>query len=145
MELPVDLEPFSGLTRLRISSNLHRTRGGQVGLARRAKPIDAAGKCRGGVLFLARILRFLLVLVVLSWAVWLVRRLFAHLSMPSARRETRPETPVIARRLYRDPSCGTHVSDELSYSLEEAGQVLHFCSTECRERYRASLRRAAGG
>ncbi len=117
----------------------------KAGLARRAKPIDAAERSRGGVLFLARILRFLLGLVVLFWAVSLVRRLFAHLSMPTARRETPPETPVIARQLYRDPWCGTYVSDQLSYSLEEAGQVLHFCSAECRERHRASLRRAAGG
>lgn len=96
-------------------------------------------------MFFARILRFLLALLVFSWLIWLVRKLFAQLSMPGTGRETPPESSAKARRLYRDPWCGMHVSDELPYSLEEAGQVVHFCSTECRERYRRSLRRAAGG
>jgi len=45
--------------------------------------------------------------------------------------------------LYRDPFCGTHISPEISFPLEQAGQVLHFCSAECRARYVQSSRRAA--
>jgi YHS domain-containing protein len=94
------------------------------------------------VAFLARIIRFLMWLVVLSWATWLLRRLFTALSS-RPRREVSPAPPM-PKPLYRDPWCGTHVSGEISYTLEQAGQVLHFCSAECRDRYRASLRRAAG-
>jgi len=92
-----------------------------------------------GVGFLARIIRFLFWFVILSWAVWLVRRLFRAGAAPSAH----PPAPRGAVRLYRDPMCGTHVSPEISFPLEDAGQVLHFCSAECRERYRTSERRAA--
>lgn len=40
-----------------------------------------------------------------------------------------------AIRLFRDPSCGTYVSPEISFKLEKSGRITHFCSAECRERY----------
>ena len=89
--------------------------------------------------FLARIVRLLLWLVV---AVWLGRKLVSLLSS-GERREVPPASPLAPKPLYRDPWCGTHVSPEISYSLEQGGQILHFCSAECRERYQASLRPAA--
>jgi len=49
--------------------------------------------------------------------------------------------PAIA--LHRDPWCGTHVSPEISFPLQQAGQVMHFCSAECRTRYQQSSQRAA--
>jgi len=91
--------------------------------------------------FLARILWVLLWLVL---ATWLVRRLLSLFASPARKAEHRPE-PMTAKPLYRDPWCGTHVSAEISHPLNEAGQTLHFCSAECRERYRASERRAASG
>jgi YHS domain-containing protein len=58
---------------------------------------------------------------------------------------SRPD-PVQTRSaipLHRDPWCGTHVSPEVSIPLEQAGQMLHFCSAECRARYQRSSQRAA--
>ena len=52
--------------------------------------------------------------------------------------ETRSAVP-----LHRDPWCGTHVSPEISFPLEQAGQIQHFCSAECRESYLKASRRAA--
>ena len=49
-------------------------------------------------------------------------------------------TPVA---LQRDPYCGTYVSPEISFPLEQSGQVLHFCSAECRARFQANAKRAA--
>ena len=95
---------------------------------------------QSGVAFLAWIVRLLLWLVV---ATWLGRKLFALLGA-SKRKEIYP-APLVPKPLYRDPWCGTHVSAEISYPLEQGGQVLHFCSAECRERYQASQRRAASG
>ena len=93
---------------------------------------------------LGRIFQFLIWLLLLSWVFWLVRRIFAG---PKHSRNQQSQVPSgrEPRRLYRDPVCGTHVSPEISYSLEESGQVIHFCSVACRERYQASLPRAAGG
>lgn len=92
--------------------------------------------------FLARIVRFLLWLVV---ATWLVRTLVGALFATFAPKKVPPVSPPAPKPLFRDPWCGTHVSAEISHTLEEAGQVLHFCSAECRERYRTSQRRAASG
>jgi YHS domain-containing protein len=36
----------------------------------------------------------------------------------------------------RDPVCGMFVSTELSHKLNDGTQTLHFCSSECLERYR---------
>ncbi|HXP78780.1 MAG TPA: hypothetical protein VN976_02655 [Verrucomicrobiae bacterium] len=52
--------------------------------------------------------------------------------------ETRSAIP-----LHCDPWCGTYVSPEISFPLEQAGQVLHFCSAKCRARYERSTQRAA--
>ncbi len=76
---------------------------------------------------------------------WLGRKLFSTLGPAQAPREKYPNSPLVPKPLYRDPWCGTHVSPEISYSLEQAGQALHFCSAECRERYLESQRRAANG
>jgi YHS domain-containing protein len=45
--------------------------------------------------------------------------------------------------LFRDPSCGTFVSPEISIAITRAGQEIHFCSEQCRDRYVRSERRAA--
>lgn len=94
-----------------------------------------------GVGFLARFLRYVFWVVILTW---LVRRLQQWLFPPQTPRLVSPGTPV-SNPLFRDPVCGTHVSPEISYTLEQGGQILHFCSAECREHYRVTQRRAAGG
>ena len=53
-----------------------------------------------------------------------------------------PQSTRSAIPLHRDPWCGTYVSPEISFPLEQAGQVLHFCSAECRARYERSSQRA---
>ena len=40
-----------------------------------------------------------------------------------------------AGEVVRDPECGTFVSTELSHRLKWKGQVLHFCSEQCLEKY----------
>jgi len=103
------------------------------------KPPESVGR---GVAFLARILRIVLWLVI---ATWLGRKLLGWLFNPGTKREVSPASPLASKPLYRDPWCGTHVSSEISFPLEQGAQLFHFCSAECRERYRASQRRAAGG
>jgi len=50
--------------------------------------------------------------------------------------------PPKPKPLVRDPVCGTFVATEISYPLELDGESLHFCSAECRDRYRAAQPRA---
>ena len=40
--------------------------------------------------------------------------------------------------LKRDPVCGTYVSTDVSVTRTVNGKVVHFCSKECREKYRAA-------
>jgi YHS domain-containing protein len=97
------------------------------------------------VTFLNRFLTFVLVVVLVAWAIWLVRRVrfwMGYLTGRSARPVHRAaEKPEVA--LHRDPICGMFVSPEVSFTLEQQGQVHHFCSAECRERFQNSLPRAA--
>ena len=39
--------------------------------------------------------------------------------------------------LKKDPVCGTYVSPEAAFTRTVKGQVLHFCSADCRDRYSA--------
>jgi YHS domain-containing protein len=73
------------------------------------------------------------------------RKLFAQI-LGSAKRPSAPPVPETrnAIPLHRDPWCGMYVSSEISVPLEQSGQVLHFCSQECRARYQGSAKRAAG-
>ena len=76
---------------------------------------------------------------------WIMRKLLAKaLGTSGAPPVPQPQTggaqPVA---LQRDPYCGTYVSPEISFPLEQSGQVLHFCSAECRARFQSNAQRAA--
>jgi len=95
-----------------------------------------------GVGILGRILRFLLWVLVIWWAAWLVKKLIGRQMRSGARRSSGFPGKPEAKPLRRDPVCGTYVSPEISLTLEHAGQVHHFCSAECRERFQKTIPRA---
>ncbi len=51
-----------------------------------------------------------------------------------------PDSPSVsaAGELKKDPVCGTYVSPAASLSRNVGGEVLYFCSKECRDRYRVA-------
>ena len=97
--------------------------------------------------FIARVFRFLFWLLVVSWSVALLKRLVGWMlrsatqnSESASQRE--PEISKnsggavgVSRRLVRDPVCGAHVAEVLAIPLREGGQLIHFCSVQCRARY----------
>jgi YHS domain-containing protein len=94
---------------------------------------------------MVRLLTFVLIVVLAAWAVWLVRRVRFWVGYLTGRplrpaHRTAPKPEVALRR---DPVCGMFVSPEISLTLEHSGQVHHFCSAECRERFQSALPRAA--
>ena len=100
--------------------------------------------------FLARILRFLFWVLILSWAIALLRRAVAWVLTGSATgAQSGTDVPGSAqsslpsRRLVRDPVCGVHVAEELAIPLREEGEVVHFCSTACRDKYAVSTKKYA--
>jgi len=100
--------------------------------------------------FLARTLRFLFWLLVLSWGVRLLRRIIGGMlrdQVAGASQTTdAPEeipAPAAARHLVRDPVCGTHVDETRSIPLREGGELVHFCSPACRDAYAGNTRKFA--
>ncbi len=97
--------------------------------------------------FLARVARLLLWVIFVSWTVAFFRRLIRSMlgdrAMGAA--PTADAAPDIAgtRRLVRDPLCGVHVDETLSIPFREEGQLLHFCSTACRDQYAGNTRKFA--
>jgi len=97
--------------------------------------------------FIARVFRFLFWLLVVSWSVALLKKLVGWMvrsatqtSEPASQHE--PEisrssggTVGVSRRLVRDPVCGAHVAEVLAIPLRENGQLVHFCSAQCRDQY----------
>ncbi|HKV62119.1 MAG TPA: hypothetical protein VJO16_09410 [Candidatus Acidoferrum sp.] len=100
--------------------------------------------------FLARIVRFLLWLLVLSWGLRLVRYIVGRMLRNS--QAPAPETanpaegipaPSAGRRLVRDPVCGIHVDEARSIPLRDGGELLHFCSPACRDAYAVTVKKIA--
>jgi hypothetical protein len=111
--------------------------------------------------FLARIFRFLFWLLIVSWSVALLRRVLAWMlrgAMPAQAEQDATgsaagggvgtesgNTPsgVAARKLVRDPVCGMHVAEVLAVPLRESGELVHFCSVACRDKYVSGTQRMA--
>jgi YHS domain-containing protein len=96
--------------------------------------------------FLARIIRFLFWLLLVSWSVWLVRRLLGSTAASpehAAKGTASSQPPKSARRLVRDPVCGMHVDETLSIPMREGDELLHFCSIACRDAYVVSSKKFA--
>ena len=98
-----------------------------------------------GMSFLGRVIRFLFWVFVVSWAVKLLGRAIGGAKPPQTASGDTIEVPVPGgKRLVKDPVCGMHMAEELALPLEANGEVLHFCSQECRAKYESGMvRRAA--
>lgn len=102
--------------------------------------------------FISRILKYLFWLLVVSWSVALLRRLVGRM-VNSATQSAQTgavssgtidgPNGVSTRRLVRDPVCGTHVAEALAVPLRDGGELVHFCSTACRDKYAAEIQRKA--
>ena len=98
--------------------------------------------------FLARLIRFLFWVVIVSWGVRLAGRFISGLLQSGRARAPLQPTGDSndgqgARLLVRDPICGVHIAEVLSIPLRENGELLHFCSLACRDAYLNSSQRLA--
>ena len=48
----------------------------------------------------------------------------------------RPQQEQVAGELKQDPVCGTYVLTSSSIKRTVDGEVIHFCSTACRDKYK---------
>ena len=85
--------------------------------------------------FLARLILFAIAISVVRSVVSMVQRTFSGgRTTPAVRPRAASAGP--ATMLHQDPVCGTYVAPDASLKRIVNGRVLHFCSPECRDKYR---------
>ena len=95
--------------------------------------------------FIARMLRYVFWVLVVSWAVSILRRIVHNMAgaAPHAHPDIDVADEAVARKLVRDPVCGMHLAESVAIPLREGGELVHFCSRDCREKYLAGTRKFA--
>ena len=89
-------------------------------------------------------LRYLIVDILIPLLVFVLVRSFFRGLFQTRRTVSRQPPPasapnvVLGGELKKDPVCGTYVSTGASVTRTVDGQVLHFCSKECRDKYGAA-------
>ena len=90
-------------------------------------------------------LRYLFLEIVLPLLVFfflrsIFRSIFGAVRQASSPPPQTPRQPEVISggELKKDPVCGTYVSEALSVTRKVNGQLLHFCSKECRDKYHAA-------
>jgi YHS domain-containing protein len=87
--------------------------------------------------FIARFLKYLFWLLVVSWAAAMLQRVVGRMAGGQTRPSPDLEVPNNAgnQKLVRDPVCGMHVAEGLALPAKAGGETLYFCSAECRDKY----------
>jgi YHS domain-containing protein len=89
--------------------------------------------------------RFILIEVVLPLLLFtllraVIRSIFQGVKTAKTPQTTQRQSPTVQAggELKKDPVCGTYVSTAVAISQKIDGQLVHFCSKECRDKYRAA-------
>jgi YHS domain-containing protein len=85
-------------------------------------------------------LRFILLSLLLTLAVRAIGRLFESFMQGLRGDEPRTRTARVPQHgvhMARDPVCGTFVVPDHALSIVDGRQRIYFCSTACRDKYRA--------
>jgi YHS domain-containing protein len=95
-------------------------------------------------------IRLLFWFLVFLWLITMLRRALAWLlrGSASAPRQSQNATDDHrqsggAKRLVRDPVCGMHIAEDRALTIRNGGEVVHFCSPACRDRYAVSAKKVA--
>ncbi|MCS6953872.1 MAG: hypothetical protein RMK57_12675 [Bryobacterales bacterium] len=75
----------------------------------------------------------ILLITLLRYLIGALARSFGQLAGLGPRRPR--ADPKAGGELKRDPVCGTFVAASSSFKKTVRGEVVYFCSTECRDRY----------
>ena len=83
------------------------------------------------------ILRILLPLLLFLLLRAMLKSVFASMSASSGKRPEAgpPPTATAGGDLKKDPVCGAYVSPAVSVTRKINGELVHFCSAECRDKY----------
>ncbi len=84
------------------------------------------------------ILEILVPVLIFTLVRSILRTLFGSKRAAAPPPPSRQPTVVAGGELKRDPVCGTYVSTAASVTRKVDGELLHFCSSECRDKYHAA-------
>jgi YHS domain-containing protein len=87
---------------------------------------------------IARILRFIFWVLIVSWSVSLLRRLVNSMGAGVAGRQQPIDiaSDAVSRKLVRDPVCGMHLAEGLAIREQSSGgEPVYFCSEQCRDKF----------
>ena len=88
------------------------------------------------------VIRFVLPLLALLLVRSLLRSVFSGFRTYTATQSQRPAQATTAvpagGELKKDPVCGTYVSTQGSITRSVDGKLIHFCSAQCRDKYRVA-------
>jgi YHS domain-containing protein len=87
--------------------------------------------------FLSRIILLLIAISVIKTVVNYGLRIWHGIVGGAPVVRSAPQAQAPSTVLQQDPVCGTYVSVETSLKKIVAGRVYHFCSPECRNRFRS--------
>lgn len=93
---------------------------------------------------LARIVRYIFWILIVSWSVALLRRLVR--AMAGGATSASPyagQANTASQKLVRDPVCGMHVAEGLALPYGQGDETQFFCSAECRDKYAAEIKKLA--
>jgi YHS domain-containing protein len=95
--------------------------------------------------FLARIVRFLFWLLIVSWSVAILRRLIGKMAQGARPANSTVDVPndAISKKLVRDPVCGMHIAEGIALTARQGNEIVYFCSADCRDQYMGSPRKFA--
>jgi hypothetical protein len=82
-------------------------------------------------------LRYILVLILLALIARAFWRIVDGVIAGVSRSSGSPNVPTAGVPMERDPVCGTFVVRERAIALGAGDRRLYFCSTACRDKYRA--------
>jgi YHS domain-containing protein len=87
--------------------------------------------------FIARMLRYLFWLFVVSWSVAILQKIVGKMASGEAGPKPYVDVPndAVNQKLVRDPVCGMHLAEGLSLPLKQGGEIVHFCSPDCRDKF----------
>ncbi len=76
----------------------------------------------------------------LRFVIGIIGKAFSEFVQPSQPNSSgpQPRPREIVGELKRDPVCGTYVAAATSVKKTVGGEVLHFCSEACRDKYKGN-------
>ena len=86
---------------------------------------------------LFRFIALLVFFAVIRYVIVTVARFFSQ-AMSSTPADSATDAAPVRGELKKDPVCGTFVSTGSSVKQMVNGELVHFCSTTCRDKFRAA-------